>query len=285
MATNNHAPVYRLFFSVDLKGSTAFKYSYPKLSTSSTLEREDWKKILIEGFYKKFTEVISSNFYNSVENKMSLKLTHSLEKVKPIEFIKAIGDELLFSAEIKSFTEAQFYTSIFINTLWNVRKTIDHINEIDLKPTAWLGLIHATDVEIQNEAIFRIKAPNDFIGPSIDTGFRLTNYSTTGKMMLSIDLAYALAMAGKSNDLINGVKLQFGYDGRMELKGVKTKHGYPLVWLDVYKGYRIEYKDTLNYKGEEQLYSPFTGKKILSFVKDYINKSSDVIVFRKELLE
>lgn len=280
METQAQQPIHRLFFSVDLKGSTAYKY----LSIANPIPLVSWQELYTSNFYRKFIDELRTEFSKSV---LDLKddLRNRYENInplfQPIKFIKAIGDEMLFSADVQSCTDAQYLTSLFIKALWKVRQNIAFQSignkkiSLDLKSTAWLGKINTIDIAVDAEKLFEVQAPTDFIGPSIDIGFRLAKYSTPGKMMLSIELAWALAKAANKNNQINNFNLEFGYDGRTDLKGVEIESGYPLIWLDVYKGYREKFKIQLKYKGEWRLYSPFKAKKILPFIEGYINKQNN----------
>ena len=70
----------------------------------------------------------------------------------------------------------------------------------------------------------------DFIGPQIDTGFRLKEFATPQKMIISVELAYMILKINQegSESIIN----QLYYDGRKKLKGVDEKGGYPLFWTE-----------------------------------------------------
>ncbi|WP_146093437.1 hypothetical protein [Xanthomonas pisi] len=79
----------------------------------------------------------------------------------------------------------------------------------------------------------------DFIGQSIDTGFRVSTQSSVRKLALSVELAHMLSMVCaliEKNKLeipmLADDKFQFYFEGRQALKGVMGGIPYPLIWLD-----------------------------------------------------
>jgi hypothetical protein len=71
----------------------------------------------------------------------------------------------------------------------------------------------------------------DFIGPSIDTGFRLASKSSPRHFVISIDIAYFLATAHLPASGVIDVPPIF-YEGKAELKGVLGGKPYPIFWID-----------------------------------------------------
>lgn len=96
---------------------------------------------------------------------------------------------------------------------------------------------------------FKARSPGvtrDFIGQSIDTGFRVSTAASSRKLMLSVELAHMLSMECERLDLdpyrIGAFPVRsftFHYDGRHTLKGVLNGTPYPLIWLDVEPAKRI----------------------------------------------
>ncbi|MDI9348815.1 MAG: hypothetical protein QM537_02295 [Candidatus Symbiobacter sp.] len=91
----------------------------------------------------------------------------------------------------------------------------------------------------------------DFMGPSMDTGFRLASKSDRNRIVISFEIAYLLAkvFSDNNNDLVNKLNFEiintklfpannpllFGnlfFDGCIDLKGVfKGKYNYPIFYL------------------------------------------------------
>lgn len=108
------------------------------------------------------------------------------------------------------------------------------------------------DLEWENDSLFdsyKARLPGvtrDFIGQSIDTGFRVSTAASSRKLMLSVELAHMLSMECERLDLdpyrIGAFPVRsftFHYDGRNALKGVLNGTPYPLIWLDVEPAKRI----------------------------------------------
>lgn len=83
----------------------------------------------------------------------------------------------------------------------------------------------------------------DYVGPSIDIGFRLSALSTSRKLIISVELAYMLSDSlfdnfniDKAKDAHDSIdKFTFGYDGRKQLKGVIREEAYPIFWIDTHQ--------------------------------------------------
>lgn len=108
------------------------------------------------------------------------------------------------------------------------------------------------DLDWANDSLFdsyKAGSPGvtrDFIGQSIDTGFRVSTAASSRKLMLSVELAHMLSMECERLDLdpyrIGAFPVRsftFHYDGRNALKGVLNGTPYPLIWLDVEPAKRI----------------------------------------------
>ncbi len=102
------------------------------------------------------------------------------------------------------------------------------------------------DSEWENDRLFNDFKNNvpgvsrDFIGQSIDTGFRVSTASSSRKLMLSVELAHMLSLEcirvkGHPQRLpkVLVTNFAFHYDGRHTLKGVLDGIPYPLIWLDI----------------------------------------------------
>lgn len=86
---------------------------------------------------------------------------------------------------------------------------------------------------------YRAKALLDFVGPSIDNGFRLTKFASPRKLIVSIGLAWMLAEGLKDLQSSNNPRVKeicegwrFYYDGGEVLKGIRSGNPYPVFWID-----------------------------------------------------
>jgi hypothetical protein len=71
----------------------------------------------------------------------------------------------------------------------------------------------------------------DFVGPSIDTGFRLTSWASPSRLIVSVDLAFLLT--GAYTRGLGPLKLHLS--GKDKLKGVVGNQPYPTIWIPVGK--------------------------------------------------
>jgi hypothetical protein len=153
---------YRIFFSVDLIGSTEKKFKQLDNLDSS------WITELSE-FIDDFPSTLDESFIRW----------------------KTLGDEILFYKEVHSSTDillAANKATYAINKFNRERAD----EKMKCKGTIW-----GAGFPVTNRAIYEKldKEPPhcppkiDFVGPSIDLGFRLSKFSTQMKMVVSFRLA------------------------------------------------------------------------------------------------
>ncbi|HET6971628.1 MAG TPA: hypothetical protein VFH92_10920 [Phenylobacterium sp.] len=228
-------PRLRLFLSVDLVGSTSYKQS-----------RQQWSPEILS-FYRNFDYALQAQYRAFSEG-------HRTALPAP-EFWKSNGDELLYVCELQNLSHAHAVIHLWLAALNDYRAMGDATKPMDVKSTAWIGLFPAPNAEI----FFRRGAPppasdagdpvlaqadlreewyanpnnpaitRDFVGPSMDTGFRLTSWATPRRMIVSVDLAFVLTGA-----YTRGVgPLRLHFSGKDKLKGVIGNQPYPTIWIPV----------------------------------------------------
>lgn len=211
-------PQLYLFLSVDIIGSTALKYG--KKQTS------DW--------YSVFTD-----FYVSFPDEFKLRLESAYEYHGKLKYDrdnlvvwKHAGDEILFYIEITQKDEVPCIVTAFKNTLEDWYSSEEKLN---VKGCIWTGQFPFIDRIIEEGSDKKF----DFIGPSIDCGFRLGKYASKDEVSISVEIA----------DLINGVSsLQSSlyYLKSENLKGVLGEKNYPIfvIKLDAAKTKEYDYLKT-----------------------------------------
>jgi hypothetical protein len=187
-------------------------------------------------------------------------------KSDEIELWKAIGDEVVFRARI--FNPIQ--SIIFIESVISAANSFDEIlsnmsgKRLHLKCTAWVAgfpknnhiiFIPNSSTDISKvisdqtsteHAAIAILSRNhqeyedkelssnyrlDYVGQSMDIGFRLSKHSTKRKFAISVELCYILSdMMHKIN---KRDKIYIRYDDVIILKGVLGERGYPFFWIDM----------------------------------------------------
>ncbi len=269
-------PRLRLFLSVDIVNSTAFKQKTTWIQTEDDSEAprhkgaEDWFEP-IGAFYYELGRIFFTRWHHLTTSAYT-KL--QWPKGQKPELWKAAGDELLYSVYLTDYRQALVCIQALIFAVNERRvKLREKYRFLDLKASAWLAgfPINNTEViilsdptqpeatEFDGDAIqanFRLmdrwysvaglSPPHfrDFIGPSMDTGFRIAAQSSARKMAISADLALMLAFAGAAlQRTIEADKSSSGilapdifYDGRITLKGVNDGAPYPIFWLDTADG-------------------------------------------------
>jgi len=95
-----------------------------------------------------------------------------------------------------------------------------------VKGTGWLAGFPVMNSVMPGDSVSHF----DFLGSSIDIGFRLSRFASPRKFIFSVELAYVLSAPGKLIE--NG----FRYHGKEILKGVLANRPYPIFWLDCFVG-------------------------------------------------
>jgi hypothetical protein len=230
-------PRLRLFFSVDLVGATQYKQS-----------RTIWRPEILS-FYRDFDFILQDEFRAFAES-------HD-PGLSPPNFWKSNGDELLYVCEMDSPNQAHALMYVWLVALERYRATsVEESQHLDVKSTAWIALFPAPNSEIffrrgnfgpedqsardplivQSEIRDEWYAyphgatiTREFVGPSMDTGFRLTAWSTPSRMVLSVDLAFLLM--GTHPRGLGRLRMKLSGCGR--LKGVSGDQPYPILWIPI----------------------------------------------------
>ncbi len=230
-------PRLRLFLSVDLVGSTAMKQS-----------QQAWRPVIMN-FYRDFDHTIHSQFKAFNHGR-----THTAATP---EFWKSNGDEMLYTCELNNLEQAHNTIQIWLAALHEYRSKITSMSDrLDIKSTGWIGLFPIPNAEVffrrgdahrpsgdLNDAVLlqseirdqwyagqnRQDITRDFVGPSIDTGFRLTAWAKPQRFIISVDLAFLLTSSYTA--MTDPLPLHFS--GREALKGVIDNEPYPMIWIPV----------------------------------------------------
>jgi hypothetical protein len=238
----------RLFLSVDIVGSTALKGEanyqtiaahlrvLQKAVTSKdanslpvdalpSLDEYDWVAIQQSTFGDFHSEF-------SKTGQPDVKIPH---EVFPW---KALGDELIYSIRLHGREQATKLVTSFIAALRQIDKQLSSKGRIRLKGAAWIAgfPIRNRIVQIPAPMVFYkhggddVAFPyprNDFWGPDMDIGFRLSRCTFPGMCVASASLVELLA-SDRSND-----QVRFAHVGWEKLKGVWHERPYPVFWAEL----------------------------------------------------
>lgn len=231
----NSTPKIYLFLSVDVIDSTKIKYTAnPDINWVSE----------ISNFYRTLPEDIS----NEIDG---LKQTYQLTNQEELKIWKYSGDEILFYVNISEENQIPSIIEALATTLENLGN--DNKKKIKFKGTAWVGQVPFVDYEFSRNKL------TDFIGPSIDCGFRLGKYASNTHLILSLEIAYLCAQC-------NRFKLDIIYLKRDNLKGVLGDFKYPIFAIKL---------------GIEHPEKDLTQNCVESILTEYIEKLQDDLELKK----
>lgn len=247
-------PRLRLFLSADIIGSTALKQTPRDALSASTVE---WFPVL-QGFYIETQRAFLGGWLQSLPQDAKERQLHWGPDP---EFWKVIGDEILFTKELTDSHQLIKVLVCWIAAIDAARESIRKVDRrLDIKCTAWTAGFPLVNKEVALPRSFSAadapvtdyfkeggrllnerytkkandaKIAVDYIGPSIDIGFRLCQFASARKFILSVGVAYILS---QSNRKASDPRVtQFRYDGAAVLKGVFGGIHYPIFWIDLAK--------------------------------------------------
>ncbi|EKR89729.1 hypothetical protein LEP1GSC163_0192 [Leptospira santarosai str. CBC379] len=245
-----------LFISIDLVGSTAFKNGYRK-----TGNEQPWLDFF-------------ESFYRDVPNQ--LKSFIGAEKSYCPIIWKTVGDEIVFTCSITKKDQCKNIILGLYNTIIRYHSELAlRALPLKIKATAWLVGFPVINAKIKIEDGSGVR--DDYIGPSVDVGFRLTKYADSRNLILSVELAYVLSDTLTSSDediLLGGLFLE----KEEILKGAFNGIPYPIFSikiqdefeksrLNVFKKTKVENVDLKNYCKEyiKQVNDPYV--IVLPYIK------------------
>ncbi len=196
----NEKPI--VFFHLDLDNATSFKYEK---------HSQDWKSAFND-FYGGWSKYL----LNAVENRAK-ECGLSLQ---PLRFWKGLGDAQVHRAEFEGADQAFAYVLGFYDAFHQFSEYLLKRYGLGLKATAWYATFPEPNLRLQTPA------GDDYIGPDLDIGFRLTTVSQSKRIVLAMDLAHMISRSS----LINNVS--FYHVGWRRLKGVHRDTPYPIILLN-----------------------------------------------------
>lgn len=215
---------FYVFFSFDLVDATRYKEVDP----------QEWPLVI-----GRFYELITS----------------SAEKhLQPIRLWKLVGDEVLLYKRIRASGELPHCVRaayvILNDTVQRLHREFEETNPLlSVKGTVWCARVHYvapqdlvearrefTTQEYRNIVVPQLGDPTDgeleqldFLGPDIDTGFRISKHVTRKRLVVSADMAYLLY---RERSLHEPIEHQLKIVSYECLKGVWGGRRYPIVWYE-----------------------------------------------------
>ncbi|ADG91858.1 conserved hypothetical protein [Arcobacter nitrofigilis DSM 7299] len=222
------------FFSVDVINSTAFKNDKQKreVNNSKYCVSSSWA-IAFKNFYDEIRKILNDK-YNEIIKRENIEKENFYF---PFQW-RIIGDEIVFFSVVKSFVHILYHLEASKNTIVDFNKDKKKI-PFSVKGTAWIAgfPVNNTIIKSSSEKGLNFNSNGkisdfenvNFLGPSIDIGFRISKYSSSRKFILSIDLAMIVTYLINNKQSIS--KFKFYFDNNQMLKGVGVDGQYPIIWI------------------------------------------------------
>lgn len=231
----------RLFFSVDLVGSTAYKQAEHR-----------WQPNFLS-FYREFPQYLANALHDQESN-----LPDGIALPEPV-FWKAVGDELLYVCPVANTVQVK----IAVDAWLDAQKQYEDCTLKGEKLKKTKGAVFAATfpgpdcmvaiprdpgnqadsdrsvIELNDEAVNKLASRNkmaddeyllDFLGPSIDTGFRVIAQSTDRYFTMSLEVAWAYSEQARITESEKKHEVEFLCE--RQLKGVWGNRPYPIFVID-----------------------------------------------------
>ncbi len=171
-----------LFISIDIIGSTAYKNKYPN--------SKDFSKLFLNFYHSIPRYLFEELCFLSDTNNFDFEPRENL-----LHLFKVVGDEVILMSNLTSFSSLPIILVGLRNTINKYRNVEFKKTGLDLKATIWLAScpivnmkIRIPTVPIDEITIIDKIILTDYIGPSMDIGFRLSKYSNENLMTISLEV-------------------------------------------------------------------------------------------------
>ena len=257
----------RLFLSLDVVGSTEFKQ--PRTDREPAHD-DSWVRPFLT-FYRMSIDQMAGQWKRVVSEMKAVETGDTGRFVfgEPPAFWKGAGDEVLFSKRVVSPLDAIAAVHSLVGVMKAHRRqfaTKPQTKLLNVKGAAWLAgfplnnaeIVIATDGAAQRDGRlddelsenYRLlslldAAPElrdafkaDYIGPSIDLGFRLREHASARQFVVSADLIWLMCQAHERSSPVEHAACplldlpKIGYAGRLPLKGILADEPYPVFWIE-----------------------------------------------------
>lgn len=248
-------PRLRLFLGADIVGSTALKQTRlgaGVLPTEQAAKGPAWFSA-IQGFYFEAAQAFLFDWQKSKEQSASPEVLYGPDPT----LWKTVGDEVLFVKVLTDHRQLTIALQCWKRALRRMKQFLKtESSSLDVKSTCWTAGFPFRNREVVLDPtpkmeqggvenyyresgellnkhyrnVQKSKLAIDYIGPSIDTGFRLSGYATGRKLIVSVDVAYLISMTQVDGEV---GRVDFFYDGSVSLKGVMGGSSYPIFWIDM----------------------------------------------------
>lgn len=264
-------PKHYLFMSFDAINSTEMKTSFYNDADDS---QHHWLALLLD-FLPETQVMYASKFNEQIKNCAKRNNGSCQKKCVAPEVWKFIGDEVILKTTV--MCQEQLYANIksMVNVLDELnKKNTEGGSKLAFKGTAWVAGFPNTNVEIvlPTDKEKKDNTIIDYVGPSIDIGFRLSKFATKSRLIISASLAFFLHEIANSSSLARKNNeeeaLSIYSSGFVEIKGVKDGR-QPLFWVSTHS------EDDL----EKELLEKVDQTKLTRFFGKYYEKDNPPFIF------
>lgn len=202
-----------LFLSVDVVGSTNFKTAYEAANGST-----GWIAAF-EAFFAEFPLVFLGNLALASKEQ---------DELAEARVWKVLGDEVVFAVYPNGPGDALAVVLAFYRTVIQFDARFFERWPLRVRGCAWGARLdtrnrHIVIPEMQPQ--MDGQPFDDYLGPDVDIGFRLSGCAGRGQVVISSNLAESLARLGALDGL------RFHHVGRRVLKGVYGGRPYPVILI------------------------------------------------------
>lgn len=198
------APVV-LFMSVDIIESTSYKVRYPAVASSS-------------GWLDAF-----ENFFRMTPLRFIGRIAEAYtehEGIPECSVWRVQGDEIIFIALPTSAAEIYLINVAFLRTVYDCNEVIMNPHGLSVRGCFWAAQLGGRNRPIDIPEMH--PAYIDYLGPDVDTGFRLTSFAGAGEVSFSYNVIGVF-------EALASTSLHFRLLGMNVLKGVIMHEPYPVV--------------------------------------------------------
>ncbi|WIM09110.1 hypothetical protein [Enhydrobacter sp.] len=259
----------RMFLSLDIVGSTEFKQA--KRGAEPAEDADSWVEPFLS-FYQIAVQQMAAQWAAVREAIAAVgrgDRDGRFELGDGPTFWKGVGDEVLFTKIVRSPVDAAAALHALLGLMREQRRQFaakPQWQRLNVKGAAWLAGFPINNAEVilpakdgrpaanalddpvaENYRLVALRdsAPAkgtafhaDYIGPSIDLGFRLRELADPRRLVVSADLAWLLCHAHRGCDARERAACAYlampevGYEGRTRLRGILGGDPYPLMWVE-----------------------------------------------------
>lgn len=296
----------RVFISIDIIGSTAHKQH------SERYESVSWISTFI-GFFDDCNQIVQETW---AELRKTFKEKGDITLGGNPEFWKSSGDEVIYTHVVPDGLGSETAIAVLLLCKMLAQRLREGWNDrgmdLDAKIAVWCAGFPVNNFEIYSQSglqdeedifanstlepepvaenLLRIAHHRskgeipvrdlEFLGPSIDLGFRLRAYANRRELVMSADFALLASVRPINNTrVLSAVEDELGNVPKLHchttkvIKGINSAENYPIIWADIEtesgRQSLAESLDTIRNQESNET-------QILDFVQKFLDNSAPI---------